>query len=89
MKTLIIAALIVAFASCTTGSGNRTITNLKPDSLIWRGRVLENNTIVPVKIPAKLITAYKMGDSVWVDMRNYSINDTSNTSMMVRLETKQ
>lgn len=47
-----------------------------------RAQVLENGSITYVFIRPSLDSVYKVGDSVWVNLRAHRIDDTDTTAMM-------
>lgn len=53
----------------------------------WRAQVMENNTIVVVKMTLDERAIYKPGDSVWVDLATHRVNDTLDNTMLCRLVT--
>lgn len=46
-----------------------------------RARVAENNTITIIQLTDDQRNILWIGDTVWIDLRTHTINDTSNTAM--------
>jgi hypothetical protein len=86
MKRFIVlfaATIIVVLSSCSgcaKSSGDR-----KPAFFTFRGKVLENGTIVPVRCYRHLATVYDLNDTVWVNLRTHMIDDISDSAMKVVL----
>lgn len=79
MKKLLVVAVVALLASC--------VEEVKPP-ITCRAKCLENNTITYAKYPEALMSMYREGDTVWVNMVTHCIDDTDTTAMMCVLTTK-
>ena len=75
---LLLSILAVLATSCGTDNTpkNNQITH------VWRAKVLENGSIVPVYTTYGECGLYHMTDSVWVNLATHRVDDTCTTTML-------